>query len=122
MTLELDFEQGRTSFEPGESVGVTVRWLLEEPQDRLDVRLIWYTSGRGDRDLSLLHNEQIEVAERRGERTLRFALPGGPYSFSGTLISIIWAVEVIAASGESLSKPFTLAPGGKEIVVKEVPR
>ena len=47
-----------------------------------------------------------------------FVLPPAPYSFSGKLISLIWAVEVVAEGIKEASRlEFTLSPDGREITL-----
>jgi len=51
------------------------------------------------------------------QRTFRFALPEGPYSFSGKLISIIWAIELILEPGPSVERrEIVMSPSGREVV------
>jgi hypothetical protein len=55
-------------------------------------------------------------AEDRHEFRLR--LPSGPYSFSGKLISLIWALEVVAEPGADAGRQdITLSPTGRELVI-----
>ena len=53
---------------------------------------------------------------RTGNRPFRFQLPDAPYSFSGKLISLIWAIEAVAEGiKEAARYEFVLAPEGREI-------
>jgi hypothetical protein len=46
---------------------------------------------------------------------LRFQLPLGPYSFSGQLVSLLWAVEVVAVAEDLAGHAeLVLGPGGCE--------
>jgi hypothetical protein len=55
-----------------------------------------------------------------GQEKFEFALPEGPQSFSGKLISLIWAVElVVEKSKESQRIEFVLSPFDAEIVLGE---
>ena len=45
-------------------------------------------------------------------------LPAGPYSFSGRLISLIWALELVAEPGNHVARvEITLGPDGQEVVL-----
>ena len=51
-----------------------------------------------------------------GSKDFAFPLPEGPYSFSGKLISLIWAMELTVSPGsETLRREITLSPTGREI-------
>lgn len=54
-------------------------------------------------------------------RAFRFQLPEAPYSFSGKLISLAWALELIAyPSKEVVRREIVLAPGGSEVRLESV--
>jgi hypothetical protein len=49
-------------------------------------------------------------------RTFRVRLPEGPYSFSGKLITLTWALEALAQPGDRAGNIFlTVSPTGEEI-------
>jgi len=51
-------------------------------------------------------------------RPFRFLAPAEPYSFSGKLISLLWALEVVALPGhESARLDLTISPTGKEVLL-----
>jgi len=56
-----------------------------------------------------------------GAKDFSFTLPESPYSFSGKLISLIWAIELTCSAGsETLRREITLSPTGQEIVLGSV--
>ena len=63
------------------------------------MRLFWYTRGKGTEDVGLVDTVAFPNPQTTDQRTFRFALPEAPYSFSGKLISIIWAIELILEPG-----------------------
>lgn len=72
----------------------TAAWDLPTPQRTLEVRLFWYTSGRGTRDVGVAAVKRLEgTAGRCG---FAFALPDHPPTTAGTLVAIRWAVELVA--------------------------
>lgn len=95
MRLEVVLDGGRDAFAPREEVAGVARWSLPEPARLLEVRLFWATEGRGDRDFAVVASEPILGAPRQGEQRFAFALPAGPYSFSGQLVSLRWALELV---------------------------
>ena len=116
--LRLETPDGRTEFEPGQDLEVTAGWDLETPPEAVEVRLVWYTRGKGNTDISVVASERLENVDAIGTRTLRFRLPPAPYSFSGKIVSLVWAVELVVFPGdESHRLDITVAPQGKEIVI-----
>lgn len=119
--VSIEIADHRQAFEPGEEFVAIAGWEFDASPAAIEVRLTWFTVGKGTRDLGVVHTERIESPAPRGQQQLRLPLPCGPYSFSGRLISILWAVEIVAQpSGDSARKDFTLGPRGQEVVVTEV--
>jgi hypothetical protein len=87
-------------FEPGQEVSgrVTIEVDAEVECRKLAVRLAWHTEGRGDEDNGVV--EEIDIFQGRLSpgfpvgSDFSFRLPHEPWSYAGTYISIVWAVEV----------------------------
>ncbi len=119
--VRLETEHGRTAFEPGEEVRGTAAWTLDTAPASLELKLFWYTAGKGNRDLEVIAS-QVCDAVAEGRRELNFQLPAGPYSVSGQLVSVAWAIELVAEpSGEAARIDITVGPGGQEIRLQPVP-
>lgn len=115
LQIELPYNEG---FEPGTEISVRVRWKMDRPVTRLEARLVWNTSGKGDRDLKVVKTVRIDTNSTSGDQDVTLTLPWGPYSFSGKLISIIWAVELVVFPDEdSVRQEFVMGPAGREVVV-----
>jgi hypothetical protein len=86
---------GRKDPRPHEPVSGRVEWRLEEVPEDLELRLCWFTRGRGTEE-----SETVAVLAlgdtASGVREFSFELPGEPWSVDGPLISISWALEVVA--------------------------
>ena len=97
--LNLKLNKNSNEYVAGEVIRGTAAWeALPEKTNKLSVRLIWYTQGRGDRDVELLESLDFEITSgmhRTGEQNFDFVAPARPYSFSGKLIELTWAVELI---------------------------
>jgi hypothetical protein len=114
--LKIDTQDGRRDFAPGEAVPLACAWQLDKPPASVEVRLVWYTRGKGDQDVSVVEAIRYDEPGAMGMKRPAFTLPEGPYSFSGKLISLIWAVELIAEpSGESHRVDLVVAPEGEEV-------
>lgn len=106
---------GQTALEPGSEISGSVHWSLAAAPRSVHTRLFWYTEGKGDRDLSIIEEATVGGSAPSGETPFRFVLPPGPYSFSGELISLIWAIEAVAEpSGATGRVELTVGPGGRE--------
>jgi hypothetical protein len=115
--LHVDLADGRREFKPGESVEGRVSWSVNGATSA-ELRLFWYTRGKGTEDVGIVHTVGFSNPQTTDQRTFRFALPEGPFSFSGKLISIIWAIELILEPGTSVERrELVISPSGQEVVV-----
>jgi hypothetical protein len=120
MTVEID--GGRTAYLPGERVEGQASWELPEAPRELEVRLFWATSGRGDEDQEVIATEPVPAPAASGWVRFGFELPPGPYSFSGQLVSLAWAVELVAPREEmAASAPIVVGPEGREVRIDGEP-
>jgi hypothetical protein len=109
---------GRTAFQPGDTLEVSALWALAGAPEQLEARLFWYTRGKGTEDVGVVSVQRVENPPAAGERAWRFKLPAQPWSFSGKLISLVWAVELVVEPGaRSARAEFTLSPDGQEILL-----
>ena len=115
--LRIELADGRRAFKPGESVEGRVSWTVDRATSA-EVRLFWYTRGKGTEDVGLVDTVVFPNPQPADQRTFRFQLPDGPYSFSGALISIIWAIELILEPGSSVERrEIVMSPGARQVVV-----
>ncbi len=98
--LELSTDGGETWVRPGERLTGTAAWELDGEADAIEIRLFWYTSGKGSRDVGIVDARRFEHVERQGSRTFSFQIPEGPISFTGKLITLSWAIELVALPSE----------------------
>ena len=119
--LHIETVDGRTSFDPGEEIDLTLSWDLAAPAESIELRLVWNTSGKGTTDLDVVRKVPFEHPSASETRRTSVTMPQSPYSFSGQLVSLIWAIELIAfPSEESTRKEITIAPGGDEVRLRAV--
>lgn len=119
---EVDFQlrsvSGETAFSPGEPIELIADWLLAEHVDGMEVRLFWYTSGIGTRDGETVATVAIREPALNGSQTVGFVAPREPYSYSGKLISIQWAAELVDVKGRQATRlDLTLGPDGNEATI-----
>jgi hypothetical protein len=114
--LQVEIRDGYTSFRPGDVVEGTVSWQLEPGPAEVEARLFWYTRGKGDQDVGVVEMLPYANPAPTDRRPFRFRLPEGPYSFSGKLISLVWAIEAVAQPGDVAGRAeITVSPTGDEI-------
>ena len=120
--LSIVLNEDKTAFAPRDTVQGTIEWNLEKNPRCLDLSLFWYTAGKGTRDVGVTENVRFDEPGAYGTKAFSFTLPDGPYSFSGKLISLIWAVELTCTPGsETIRREIVLSPTGHEVLLGEVP-
>jgi len=119
--LQLQIQDGRTAFSPGETIAGTVSWQVAETPKSAALSLIWTTRGKGTRDLEIVQAIPFSDPRARDSRPFKITLPESPYSFSGQLISLIWTLELNLDPGdECASVEIVIAPGGKEVALPRI--
>ena len=114
--LKIETEQGRTQYKPGETIAGTLSWNFTEQPRSVALRLIWYTRGKGDEDVGVVESVTFDSPGQYDTRQFRFDVPAGPYSFSGRLISLIWALEAVAEPKDQCERlEITISATGEEI-------
>jgi hypothetical protein len=124
--LKIETSDGRTCFAPGEIIEVVAEWELDTPAEAIELRLLWNTRHNGDdeddavhvEDSSIVEQERVVSPDSSGTRHWTVRLPNGPYSFSGALFSLGWALELVVEPGHDKCRfDITVAPHAKEIVL-----
>lgn len=114
--LTIQTRNGGTWFKPGETIEGTVSWQLGEDADAVEVRLFWYTAGKGSRDVEVVETRHMAQPGISGSRSIELEVPRGPYSFSGKLITLAWAIElVVMPTGETERLDLTIGPRPVEV-------
>jgi hypothetical protein len=115
--LLVQLDDNRDRFRPGQTITGAASWIVDRIKSA-EVRLFWYTSGRGTRDAQIIASHPIANPTEAGQTAFSFQLPDQPYSFTGQLISLHWAIELVIEPGNhAASATFTLTPTGSEIVL-----
>jgi hypothetical protein len=117
-TLKLMLRDNRAAFQPGEAIEGGAFWQLDAPAKAVEVRLFWYTRGKGTEDVSVVERVRFENPQPQESRKFQFTLPASPWSFSGKLISLLWAIELVAEpSKESERLDIVVSPTQQEILL-----
>ena len=121
MNIRLGLRDNRTSYRPGEDVEGAVLWDGAEQPKLAEVRLLWFTRGKGTEDVEVVATETFAAPEPGDTRTFKLRLPEAPYSFNGKLIALIWAVEFVLEPGNHAERiELVMAPHGREVSLAAV--
>lgn len=116
--LQLGLRENRTAFAPGEELAGAALWELESAPTLAEVRLVWSTKGKGTEDAAVVATIRFEAPQAGDTRPFSLRLPASPYSFSGKLISLLWAVELVLQPGDRHERiEIVVAPGGTEVLL-----
>lgn len=114
--LTLGTQGDRRGFLPGQEVAGGAAWRLDGIPREVEVCLFWFTRGKGTEDVVVVDTVRLDSPSREDRRDFRFTLPEGPYSFSGRLISLTWALELVTRRpGAANRVEITVSPTGEEI-------
>src|SRR5215468_7453198 len=121
MSLQINLIEESAAFEPGDEANGSASWSLVNPPNSVDLRLFWFTRGKGTEDVGLVKTLSFERPLAIETRSFRLRLPDSPYSFSGKLISLTWALEVVVSpSKQVVRREITIAPGRWEVRLESV--
>jgi hypothetical protein len=121
-SLQIDLGDDRSAFEPGEELAGTASWKLEAPPRTVELRLFWFTRGKGTEDAGVVETLRFDQPQLEDRRPFRLRLPDAPYSFSGRLVSLIWALELVAEPSNAVSRrELVMAPDGREVRLESLP-
>ncbi len=103
-TLTLTTKDNAAEFAPGQLIEGLAGWQMDEPPRDAFLRLFWYTQGRGTQDVSLIQELELPHQQADCQQPFQFAVPGEPYTFSGALISLQWAIELVLNKGRDVQR------------------
>lgn len=113
MTAKISLSQ--TAYAHGDTIRGYVEWQTAEIPRSAEIRLFWQTRGKGTSDSETVAVEKFELLQSHDERPFFFEAPIAPSSFSGTLVSIVWGLELVVEPGGSVASDLVIAPDGREI-------
>jgi hypothetical protein len=118
MTVTLVPRTGERARSPRDILELSGAWTLEAVPKAIEARLFWFTRGKGTEEVGVCETQVVDLPTIKGARAFKFALPVAPYSFSGRLISLRWAVELVA--DDTVARwEFTMSPDGAEITLSD---
>lgn len=116
--IQLGLRENQIAFRPGAEIAGAAHWELATAPKTAEVRLAWFTRGKGTEDAAVVETIPFESPKEGDVRTFSFRAPLEPYSFSGKLISLIWCVELVIEPGKRFQRhEITIGPEGREVVI-----
>ena len=83
------------------------------PVSRLELSVLWLTSGRGHRDEQvILFRDVTAEASSPGSVPFEVRIPLSPTTYAGECLSIQWLVRVTDGATAVWDAPFEVLPGG----------
>jgi hypothetical protein len=90
---------GVRQFRPGEAIQGSISVTPESSLkcNHLNVRAVWHTEGRGDRDRGVGSEVDIYQGELTAgvpfHKAFHLYLPNEPWSYAGHYVNIVWEIE-----------------------------
>ena len=113
--LEISTDADERAFTPGGTLAGRVSWLLQEVPESVELRLFYYTSGKGTQDVGIAQSLSFDHPSTSERRDFSFKLPLGPCSFHGKLVSLTWALELILNHDQTERLEIVLSPTGQAL-------
>ena len=118
MSLEIQLAGGNPAFAPGETIAGTMRWQLDRAPEWIELRLFWYTEGKGTQDVGVGPIERADHPQLQGEQPFSLRAPNLPPSCSGRLVSVRWALELVTSQDDPVSRTeLVIGPDRREILL-----
>ena len=66
--IEIHLDREGVKCVPGEAITGTVAWQLDAPATGVEIRLFWYTRGKGTTDVQVVKAQQFDAPGSTGRR------------------------------------------------------
>ena len=114
--IELKLINEHNFFKPGSILKGNIIWNIDIIPQTITISLCYWTEGRGTEDAVSIAKEEVKITNPSGEQPFEFPIPNSPWSFSGKLISVNWAVAAEIRSKNLFTLiPITISPTAAEI-------
>ena len=119
--ISIELKDGKTSYNPGEKIRGKLEWELAQEVPEITINIFWYTEGIGEQDSELAKTEVIKAPLQNDRQNFEIDLPMAPYSYSGQITALKWAIEATAMKDKVKDvKEFSMTPGNREVILPEV--
>jgi hypothetical protein len=112
--LRITFDAPNAQYRPGDRL--SGRFMIEgtefRPARAVELSILWYTTGKGEEDMSVHHFERIvdepsRPLDLRAPRRFSTEMPQSPLSYDGVIVKVCWCVRVrmfLSQGQESVSE------------------
>ena len=111
----------KTALQLREPIRGRVTWQSAQTPHSAEIRLFWRTEGKGDLDTAIAEQLIFENPQAADERTFSFVAPIFPPSFSGRLISLVWALELVIDGQSAAGVDLTISGRSGELTFENHP-
>lgn len=119
--LKLECNEKVQELVPGQRITARAGWQMNERPKKAVLRLFWYTEGRGTQDVGIVEEKEFPSPGLSHNESFNFTLPNEPYSFSGKLISLRWALELVLNKGKEVERiDLIMSPWVEHVTLKAV--
>ena len=119
--ISIQLKNDKISYCPGEKISGEVEWNFTQEVKDITINVFWYTEGIGEQDSEIAVNEIIKLPLKSDRQSFEIELPMGPYSYSGQITSLKWAIEATSLKDKVKAvKEFSMTPGNKEIILPKI--
>ncbi len=120
MQMAIELSEGKLSYRPRETMRGSFSWSSLDQVKSLELRLFWYTRGKGTQDMTLVQIQRINSPAKMGRAQFEFRVPDGPYTMHGKLISVLWALELVSEGSKDVTRvDVVVSPWGEPVVLGE---
>lgn len=119
--ISIKLKDGKISYQPGEKIRGEIEWEFTQEVPDITLNIFWYTEGIGTQDSEVARTEVIKAPLQNDCQSFEIDLPMAPYSYSGQISALKWAIEATAMKEKVKDvQEFSMSPGNKEIILPEV--
>lgn len=123
MKFQIEIDDDQTAFQPGQWIRGHVGYTDRKSTDQsMSVRLFWYTTGKGDRDVQIVDTVDVDWSDAvtKGTVPFEFVAADRPHSMSGKLIAVSWAIEaIVEPSRSTVIHEIVISPTGRPITLRD---
>ncbi|PQJ28429.1 hypothetical protein [Rubritalea profundi] len=76
-SISIQLDQTSSEFQTGTTISGKVIWSAAATTKKIELRLFWFTEGRGTQDIELIEERNWD-AQAQGEQSFEFTLPTEP--------------------------------------------
>ena len=120
MSMEIILADKNACFAPGQALDGDLVWNFPKAPRWLELRLFWYTEGKGTQDVSVVARQRMDHPSANGKQSFHFSAPHHPPSCSGSLVTIRWALELVSQDRQPPPMVrLVIAPHAREIILRK---